>query len=415
MNFSMLAFSDLFGDIENYFANFETAADSCRTVMLWIAIALVVAFIAVKIAFYATAPKPAEGEAVPDKRQKIANRAGLIVALVYAVAAIIAFSAFYFSDVSAGEDYLVPITFYPLLVFAIVAIAGGIAVAFRPTKPVKITAFSLSAAAFVAALVCLIVYYATGDSADWNGMEISAADSTVLYVSAIALAAIVVIVAFVTDRTKGFNTRAITFAAICIALSFALSYIRFVRMPMGGSITFASMLPLMLYSYMFGCKKGLIAGLVYGMLQAIQDAWIFHPAQFALDYLVAFMAIGLTGCLRNVHTLKDRMRTKFTLGSIIAGVTRFISHFFSGVFAFGAYGVTYAEQWNIPALSNPYIYSIVYQSLYIIPEMVIVIVVGVLMLSSANLRKQIARYGNFEKTAEHVPSEEIPAAESKAQ
>lgn len=406
----MLAFSDLFGDIENYFANFETAADSCRTVMLWIAIALVVAFIAVKIAFYATAPKPAEGEAVPDKRQKIANRTGLIVALVYAVAAIIAFSAFYFSDVSAGEDYLVPITFYPLLVFAIVAIAGGIAVAFRPTKPVKITAFSLSAAAFVAALVCLIVYYATGDSADWNGMEISAADSTVLYVSAIALAAIVVIVAFVTDRTKGFDTRAITFAAICIALSFALSYIRFVRMPMGGSITFASMLPLMLYSYMFGCKKGLIAGLVYGMLQAIQDAWIFHPAQFALDYLVAFMAIGLTGCLRNVHTLKDRMRTKFTLGAIIAGVTRFISHFFSGVFAFGAYGVTYAEQWNIPALSNPYIYSIVYQSLYIIPEMVIVIVVGVLMLSSANLRKQIARYGNFEKTAEHVPSEEIPAA-----
>lgn len=410
MNFSMLAFSDLFGDIENYFANFETAADSCRTVMLWIAIALVVAFIAVKIAFYATAPKPAEGEAVPDKRQKIANRAGLIVALVYAVAAIIAFSAFYFNDVSAGEDYLVPITFYPLLVFAIVAIAGGIAVAFKPLKPVKITAFSLSAAAFVAALVCLIVYYATGDSADWNGMEISAADSTVLYVSAIALAAIVVIVAFVTDRTKGFDTRAITFAAICIALSFALSYIRFVRMPMGGSITFASMLPLMLYSYMFGCKKGLIAGLVYGMLQAIQDAWIFHPAQFALDYLVAFMAIGLTGCLRNVHTLKDRMRTKFTLGSIIAGVTRFISHFFSGVFAFGAYGVTYAEQWNIPALSNPYIYSIVYQSLYIIPEMVIVIVVGVILLSSANFRKQVLRYGNFEKTAEHVPSEEIPAA-----
>ena len=137
MNFSMLAFSDLFGDIENYFANFETAADSCRTVMLWIAIALVVAFIAVKIAFYATAPKPAEGEAVPDKRQKIANRAGLIVALVYAVAAIIAFSAFYFNDVSAGEDYLVPITFYPLLVFAIVAIAGGIAVAFGQQSPLK--------------------------------------------------------------------------------------------------------------------------------------------------------------------------------------------------------------------------------------------------------------------------------------
>ena len=410
MNFSLLAFSDVIGDIENYFANFETAADTCRTVMLWLAIALVIAFIAVKVALYLTAPKPAQGQEAADGRQKIANKAGLIVALAYAVAAIVAFSAFYFTDVSNDEDYLVPITFYPLLVFAVVAIAGAIAVAFKPLKAVKAVAAGLAGAAFVAALVCLIVYYSTGDASEWNGIEITAGDSAVLYVSAAVLTATMIAVAFITDRTKGFDTRAITFAAICIALSFALSYIRLLRMPFGGSITFASMLPLMLYSYMFGCKKGLIAGLVYGMLQAIQDAWIFHPAQFALDYLVAFMAIGLTGCLRNVHTLKDRMRTKFTLGSIIAGVTRFISHFFSGVFAFGAYGVTYAEQWNIPALSNPYIYSIVYQSLYIIPEMVIVIVVGVLMLSSANLRKQIARYGNFEKTAEHVPSEEIPAA-----
>lgn len=400
----------MMSEVINYFANFDSAADGCRTVMLWLAIVLLLAFIATKIALKCTEPKPANGEPVKDERQKKANIIALFVALGYAIAAIIIFTVLYFYEVDAEEDYLVPITFYPLLVFAVVAIAGGIAVAFKPLKPVKITAFSLSAAAFVATLVCLIVYYATGDSADWNGMEISAADSTVLYVSAIALAAIVVIVAFVTDRTKGFDTRAITFAAICIALSFALSYIRFVRMPMGGSITFASMLPLMLYSYMFGCKKGLIAGLVYGMLQAIQDAWIFHPAQFALDYLVAFMAIGLTGCLRNVHTLKDRMRTKFTLGSIIAGVTRYISHYFSGVFAFGTFGADYAEQYGISALANPYFYSFVYQSMYVIPEIIIVIVVGVILLSSANFRKQVLRYGNFEKTAEHVPSEEIPAA-----
>ena len=410
MNFSMLAFSDLFGDIENYFANFETAADSCRTVMLWIAIALVVAFIAVKIAFYATAPKPAEGEAVPDKRQKIANRAGLIVALVYAVAAIIAFSAFYFNDVSAGEDYLVPITFYPLLVFAIVAIAGGIAVAFRPTKPVRIAALRDGGAARVAVIVCLIVYYATGDAGEWNGVTLDGATDAGLYVSAIALTAIIIAVSFLTDRTKGFDTRAITFAAICIALSFALSYIRILHMPMGGSITFASMLPLMLYSYMFGCKKGLIAGIVYGFLQAIQDPWLLHPAQFALDYVVAFMAIALTGCLRNVPSLKGKMRSQFTLGAIIAGVTRYISHYFSGVFAFGTFGADYAEQYGISALANPYFYSFVYQSMYVIPEIIIVIVVGVILLSSANFRKQVLRYGNFEKTAEHVPSEEIPAA-----
>ena len=406
----MLAFSDLFGDIENYFANFETAADSCRTIMLWLAIALVIAFIAVKVAFYFTAPKPVQGEVVADKRQKIANKVGLFVALAYVVTAIVAFSAFYFADVNAGEDYLVPITFYPLLVFAIVAIAGGIAVAFKPVKPVKIAALSLGGAALVAAIVCLIVYYATGDAGDWNGVTLDGATDAGLYISAIALTAIIIVVSFITDKTKGFDTRAITFAAISIALSFALSYIRILHMPMGGSITFASMLPLMLYSYMFGCKKGLIAGIVYGFLQAIQDPWLLHPAQFALDYLVAFMAMALTGCLRNVASLKEKMRTQFTLGAIIAGVMRYISHYFSGVFAFGTFGADYAEEYGISALANPYFYSFVYQSMYVIPEIVIVIVVGVILLSSANFRKQVLRYGNFEKTIVSVPTEEIPAA-----
>ena len=410
MNFSMLAFSDLFGDIENYFANFETAADSCRTIMLWLAIALVIAFIAVKVAFYFTAPKPVQGEVVADKRQKIANKVGLFVALAYVVTAIVAFSAFYFADVNAGEDYLVPITFYPLLVFAIVAIAGGIAVAFKPVKPVKIAALSLGGAALVAAIVCLIVYYATGDAGDWNGVTLDGATDAGLYISAIALTAIIIVVSFITDKTKGFDTRAITFAAISIALSFALSYIRILHMPMGGSITFASMLPLMLYSYMFGCKKGLIAGIVYGFLQAIQDPWLLHPAQFALDYLVAFMAMALTGCLRNVASLKGKMRTQFTLGAIIAGVMRYISHYFSGVFAFGTFGADYAEEYGISALANPYFYSFVYQSMYVIPEIVIVIVVGVILLSSANFRKQVLRYGNFEKAIVSVPTEEIPAA-----
>lgn len=406
----MLAFSDLFGDIENYFANFETAADSCRTIMLWLAIALVIAFIAVKVAFYFTAPKPVQGEVVADKRQKIANKVGLFVALAYVVTAIVAFSAFYFADVNAGEDYLVPITFYPLLVFAIVAIAGGIAVAFKPVKPVKIAALSLGGAALVAAIVCLIVYYATGDAGDWNGVTLDGATDAGLYISAIALTAIIIVVSFITDKTKGFDTRAITFAAISIALSFALSYIRILHMPMGGSITFASMLPLMLYSYMFGCKKGLIAGIVYGFLQAIQDPWLLHPAQFALDYLVAFMAMALTGCLRNVASLKGKMRTQFTLGAIIAGVMRYISHYFSGVFAFGTFGADYAEEYGISALANPYFYSFVYQSMYVIPEIVIVIVVGVILLSSANFRKQVLRYGNFEKTIVSVHTEEIPAA-----
>ena len=400
MNFSVLAFSDMMGDVANYFANFSSASNACRTVMLWIAIVLVLAFIAAKIAFKCTAPKAADGQAEPDRRQKILNRAGMFTALAYVVAVIVAFTVIYFYDVSTEEDYLVPITFYPLLVFALVAIAGGIAVYFRPVKPVKIAAVSVAAAALVAAIVCMIVYYASGDAAEWNWVSEDDVGDAALYICAVALTVVIVAAAFFADRTKGFATRDITFAAICIALSFALSYIRIVRMPMGGSITFASMVPLMLYSYMFGCKKGLVAGLVYGVLQAIQDPWILHPAQFVLDYVTAFMGIALTGCLRNVRALKDKTRLKFALGAIIAGVARFISHYFSGVFAFGMFGADYAGEYGISALANPYVYSLVYQSLYIIPEMIIAIAVGVLLLSSANLRKQVARYGNFERPLE---------------
>lgn len=118
----------------------------------------------------------------------------------------------------------------------------------------------------------------------------------------------------------------------------------------------------------------------------------------------------VTGCLRNVPSLKGKMRTQFTLGAIIAGVTRFVSHYFSGVFAFGIFGATYADEFGIPALANPYFYSLVYQTMYIIPEMIIVIVVGVIALSSANLRREILRYGEFEKKATSVPAEAIPAA-----
>ena len=367
MNASLLAFGDMMNDVVNYFANFETATDGCRTVALWLAIALLIAFAVTKLVLWRTAP--AEGT---DARQKKANRIALFTLLGYAAAAIITFAACYFSDVAKGEESLVPITFYPLLVFAVAAVAGGFAVALKPVKAVKTAAVSVAGAALIAAIVCLIVYYSSGAAGEWNGVENDPGNSAAMYICAIALTAAIIGASFFADRTKGFDTRAITFGGVCIALSFALSYIRIIRMPMGGSITLASLLPLMLYSYMFGCKKGLVAGVVYGFLQAIQDAWILHPAQFVLDYVTAFMAIALT---------------------------RYLSHFFSGVFAFGVSGADYAKEYGISALANPYFYSFVYQSLYIIPEMIIVIAVGTLLLSSGNLRREIMRYGEFEKPA----------------
>ena len=59
---------------------------------------------------------------------------------------------------------------------------------------------------------------------------------------------------------KGWTPAQMVTGAMCIAISFVLSYIRLVHMPQGGSITPASMLPIMLFAYLYGTPKGLVVG-----------------------------------------------------------------------------------------------------------------------------------------------------------
>ena len=160
-------------------------------------------------------------------------------------------------------------------------------------------------------------------------------------------------------------------------MSFALSYIKLWDMPAGGSVTLVSLLPVMLYSVMFGAKKGVAVGFTYGVLQAVQDPWLIHPAQFLLDYPVAFSAAGLAGVLKNAKLLPQ---IKFTLGALVAGTMRFICHVLSGALAFEAY----AEG------QNPWIYSLGY-NVYVFVDIALVIAAGILLFSSKAFCKQVQK------------------------
>ncbi len=374
-------------DIKNYFANFDGATNTCRSIALWITVALVLAFAVTKLYLFIVSKvsDKYDGETLSTVNRLI-NRAWIAVALFVAVCFIVTFSACYFVEVAHGEDDLFPILFYPLLVLILSVVGSAIAIFVKPTKLTKIVCAAVVGAAFVAVLVCMIVYYSSGEAGE-------AFRNVGLYISAILLAILIVGFAFFADRSgRAFDTRTVTFAAICVAMSFALSYIRIFKLPMGGSITFASMLPLMIFAFMFGSRKGIMAGLVYGVLQAVQDPWIIHPAQFLLDYVLAFVSIGLTGCLRDLKLFKGKMRTQFALGALIACALRFVCHYFAGVFAFGAYGEFYAAEYNMPVLANAYMYSFVYQCMYVIPELVIVLAVAMILFASKNFRKQIELY-----------------------
>lgn len=347
---------------------FDSPMNSVRAIFFWLTIAFVIAFVI--LAFLLKG----------DKRAKF-FKIFLIVGIIYACIVGVTLLSFTFA-----EDGIQAILFVPIAVLMAVIAIDAIVLIFNRSKPAIITAVSLFAAALIAVLVCMGVYYAKNVDGDgYYNSDVASVNQIVLYVSAALLIVLMVALGFIFGKNdkSGFDSKSISHAAICIAMSFALSYLRIVKLPQGGSITIASLLPLMIYSYMFGTKKGLFAGLVYSVLQAIQDPWIIHPAQFLLDYPVAFSAIGLAGMFAKTKKLEKLPQLQFALGAVVAGTLRFVSHVLSGVFAFSAYAVD--------AGMAPWPYSLAYNS-FVFADIAIAIVVGVLVFSSKSFVAQARKY-----------------------
>ena len=149
-----------------------------------------------------------------------------------------------------------------------------------------------------------------------------------------------------------FNTRVLAEVSVLVALSLVLNFIKVYQLPQGGSITLASMVPVLLISFRRGPKVGVFSGVVFGMAQMLLDGWFYSPVGMILDYPLAFGALGLAGIFRKTPLI----------GVVVSLATRFLSHFISGVVFFGMYA---------PEGMSPLIYSAVYNGSYMLPEMVI--------------------------------------------
>ena len=239
---------------------------------------------------------------------------------------------------------------------------------------------AITVLAIITTLVLIGLYYGNNISGDgYYTKESSQFNPVALYVSAFLLVAIVVALAFIFDREKlKFDAKILARAGILMAFSFVLSYVSLFKLPQGGTVTLASTLPLMIFSYKYGLKRGLIVGFIYGILQSLQDPFIIHPAQFLLDYPVAFAMIGTAGLFSRLNL---PVQLKFAFGAVFAGTMRFFAHVLSGVFAFGAY----AEG---AGATNYLIYSLAYNS-FVFVDIAIVIAAGVLLLFGKSF-KQVA-------------------------
>ena len=275
----------------------------------------------------------------------------------------------------------------PLLILCsvcLLSLAAYAIIAKRNPEKKKLFAvlgLSLCAVALLAALICLAIYYNKKIANDgYYNSDTATVRQTALYALSAVSILLIVGLSLLDKQTLRFNARSLAYAGICTAMSYALSYIKLWDMPQGGSITLVSLLPLMLYAYIFGVKKGVFVGFTYGILQALQDPWLIHPAQFLLDYPVAFSAVGLAGLFKNTTYFKKLPQIKFTLGACIAGCMRFACHVLSGALAFEAY----AEGQNV------WLYSLVYNS-YVFIDAALVVVAAIFVLSSRSFIKTVTK------------------------
>ena len=174
---------------------------------------------------------------------------------------------------------------------------------------------------------------------------------------------ILVVVLALLLKKQVWTAKMLAIGAVCVALAVILSAIRLYRLPNGGSITPASMLPIFVFSWIYGVPAGVTVGLVHGVLQLTMGAYVLHPIQFLLDYILPFSMLGFAGLFH-----KQDIKGLY-LGIWVGGFLRFVMHVLSGVFFFASYA---------PEGQSPVVYSVLYNGSYLLPDLVITTLIVVI-------------------------------------
>ncbi len=175
----------------------------------------------------------------------------------------------------------------------------------------------------------------------------------------------------------------IAVSAIMIALSTVLSMVKVWQMPMGGSITLLSMLPVCMIGILFGTATAILPCVLYGAIQMMLDGvfgWGLTAGtlvgSIVFDYLLAFGLLCLSGLFRSKGDVG------IIAGVAIAVFARFCSHLVSGSIFFQSFDI----------FNNPFLYSVAYNGTYMLPELVIT-VLGAFALAKLGVYKRVNALG----------------------
>ena len=176
-------------------------------------------------------------------------------------------------------------------------------------------------------------------------------------------------------------------AALMIALAVVFSILRFppFRIDLwanGGSIDFV-MVPIIILGWRRGAMWAIPAGLVLGLLECLIGGGIgWGLPSVLLDYVLAYGMVGVAGFFRN-------KKWGIFAGTAVASVARFVIHFISGV---TIWKLAIGDNVDLFGMSfggdTAYLYSLIYNGSYMLPEMIIT-PLGVAMLYKTNILKHI--------------------------
>ena len=170
--------------------------------------------------------------------------------------------------------------------------------------------------------------------------------------------------------TLHLRVRSLCEGALMVALAFVLSFVKLYQLPNGGSLT-PAMFPILFFALRWGLGRGLTAGFVFGALQLLFDgAYAWGWQSMVLDYLLAFAPLGLAGLFRG-------KAWGIFPGTVIGCLGRYLVHHISGVTIYRI-----IEPTSIPGFGtydNPHLYSLVYNGVYMIPNMILALAIAGLL------------------------------------
>ena len=170
------------------------------------------------------------------------------------------------------------------------------------------------------------------------------------------------------------TTRTQAELALAVALAAGLSFYK-LKLPhllYGGSVSLHA-LPILVAAFRHGWRGGVAAGAVYGGVNFLISPYYVHPLQVLLDYPVAFAGVGMAGLVATDAATSGHplSRLRIITGLVIGLGVRFAAHFVSGLVFFSQFGREDQPGW---------LYSLVYNSSYIVPELIVYILLLQLIL-----------------------------------